>query len=94
MPRRKTTAPAKPDALPVPTARLPRTRRQFEKEAESTPVFVQWDYHTARSEDGRMWAEPFASLGTQGWELVTIYPTGDAMHAPIYYAVFKREVRG
>ncbi len=30
--------------------------------------------------------------GANGWELVSIYRTGDAVEAPIYYAVFKREV--
>ena len=53
-----------------------------------------WEYLTARSDDGRMWAPPFAALGAEGWELIAVYKTGDAMYAPAYYAVFKREVRG
>ena len=66
------------------------------------PAHPCWKYRVLRSDEGSYWwldgesaivNEVFAKMGALGWELVTIYPVGDAIHAPIYYAVFKREVR-
>lgn len=109
MPRpRKAPTTLKPDVPTLPV-RLPRTRKQFEAEQSTAiaPTRPRWEYRTAVSEDGRSYymrdqgyyeGKPavsihFNNLGTEGWELVTIYPVGDAMRAPVYYAVFKREVR-
>ena len=62
-----------------------------------------WEYRVEQSENGSRWAvqdtiyfDPqlaFNVLGAEGWELVTIYSTGDGHYAPVYYAVFKREAR-
>lgn len=76
MPRRKTPATPRPDASPVPTAPLLVAPRP------------RWEYHTYTTNDGVFYLD---ALGLQGWELVAIYPVGDALHAPIYYAVFKRQ---
>ena len=69
-------------------------------QALDTPARPRWEYRTFQSNDGPpCWfdtsegqQEPYAlnDLGADGWELVTIYPVGDALHAPVYYAVFKR----
>lgn len=62
-----------------------------------SPARPRWEYRTLYSaEEGMCWKHAgdeidFNDLGAEGWELVTIYPVGDAMHAPVYYAVFKRE---
>lgn len=68
-----------------------------------TPARPRWEYRTLRSDDGqRPWwdtagatafAVGFDEIGADGWELVTVYPVGDAIHAPVYCAVFKREVK-
>ena len=74
--------------------RAPITHNQFEIEkAAALPGRPCWEYLTSRSDDGRMWAPPFAALGAEGWELVAVYRTGDALYAPAYYAVFKRETK-
>lgn len=97
----------KPDAPPaLPARKMPRTRKQFEAEQSTaiTPSRPAWEYRTMQSSDGLSpWFDvmggrnttpcDLSALGTEGWELVTIYPVGDAMRAPVYYAVFKREVR-
>lgn len=93
MPRRKTpVAPIAPlPAVPVPAAKLSRRAaegssfRDDSTRPSSRPI---WEYHTYTTDDGVFYLD---ALGVQGWELVTIYRTGDAMHAPIYYAVFKRQ---
>ena len=54
----------------------------------------KWEYLQHRSENG-FYVEQDGGLdqfGADGWDLVAIYRTGDAMHAPIFYAVFKREI--
>ena len=103
MPRKRLPTTPKPESPPTLPTRLPRTRKQFEAEdAIPAPIHPCWKYRVLRSDEGSYWwldgesaivDEVFAKMGVWGWELVTIYPVGDAIHAPIYYAVFKREVR-
>ena len=68
------------------------------------PAHPAWEYRTVQSSDGRSpWFDVIAGLdatpceldniGALGWELVTIYSTGDGHYAPVYYAVFKRQTQ-
>ena len=94
MPRKARSATLKPDTPPT----LPRRVRGGPFPEPTTPYVIEpprpsWEYLTSRSDDGRMWAPPFAALGAEGWELVAVYRTGDTLYAPAYYAVFKRETK-
>lgn len=65
-----------------------------------------WEYCAAISEDGQSYylrdqsyyeggpavSVHFNDLGADGWEVAAIYFVGDAIHAPVYYAVFKRPI--
>ena len=58
---------------------------------KSAPPIRKWAYAQA-FEDEPFRTEYLLMQGADGWELTAIYVAGDAMHAPVYVAVFKREI--
>lgn len=75
----------------------PQSPVETARQMISTPS--KWEHCQLKSEDGAQYygmggiPATFNELGSDGWELVTVYPVADAHHAPVYYAVFKRELQ-
>lgn len=74
---------------------IPKTPRPIIEAMPMPPRHPAWAYRTLILADDGAWYDgdarlTFNELGADGWELVTIYTTGEGGFAPRYHAVFKR----